>query len=250
MVSFSVIYGQINPIIHSDTLPFKDTLEYKPLKIEKYGAGFFSFGITGSGNYNLYKNSSGSIDDDLSEISFHEGKGFGYSVGVFAEVGLFKDLSIELKMLIKNKSGKMKGEYSFPIYNDRYAKTEHDLKINLSYYAFDLLLKYNFYSHFHLSCGASYEIPKDHKYSLKVSILSNDISYDNNANEKTFDENPILNTKDTYSLLFGLDYDIFITDMLFLSPGIQYEYSLNPVKTDTEWKITRFNGSIKIGLKL
>jgi hypothetical protein len=251
----SILFGQINPIYKSDSipLPYKDTIIIPevPIIMGPFKETFFSFGVIGYGNYNTYKGSFGIFEKGISCSSFDGGRGFEISGGVLFGFNIFTDFSIQLRALLENKSGKMKSEYFLPIYNDRYAKTEHNLDIKLYYYSFDFLLKYNIISRLNIISGASFGLPRINKYQLSVKILSDEISYENDQEEKCFEESQIMNASKRFSLKFGLGFDIpFLSDYLFVSPELIYDHPMNNIVTDSEWRVGSFNIAIILKLEL
>jgi hypothetical protein len=249
----SIANSQIKPLFRKDSIPifYKDTIPVTQIPVVSIPETFFSLGAIGCGNYNVYFGNFGIFERGMLISSFNNGTGQNFSGGIVAEINLFIGFSLQLRMLLENKSGKMKSEYLLPIYNDRYAKTEHNLDVKLYYYSFDLMLKYNFISNLYIVTGASYGQPKVYKYQLTVKILSDEISYENDLMQKTFSENRIMNMVKKYSLRFGLGYDIpVISNSLFISPEVGYDHPLHNIVSDSEWKVKSLNIAIILRLKL
>jgi hypothetical protein len=203
-----------------------------------------SIGIFGSGVYTKYQGSFGYIDNDLAGLNFENGEGINYSGGAFIEIYLYSDFSIRLRGLLDNESGKMKTDYYLPIINDKFAKTEHELRIKVFYISLDLLFKYDLSENIYLLAGGSYGIPFIHKYSHNVKISSDEISYGDGTTEKTFDEKEIPGLNKKISLKAGAGFNIpIIYNRLYVSPEILFEAPLSKIIPTSTWKSKSLFGS-------
>jgi hypothetical protein len=210
-----------------------------------------SIGIIGNGVYNKYYGSFGNSNGDLADLNFENGDGLNYSGGLFLESYLFNDFSLQLRILIDNNSGKMKTDYYLPIIDDKFAKTEHELKINIFYLSFDILGKIDLSEKYYIFAGGSFGIPLIHKYTQTVKIASAEISYENGLTEKTMSELDILKFNNKISFKGGLGFNIpIIPDKLFLSPEISIEIPLTKTVSGTNWETKSILGSLIIKYEL
>jgi hypothetical protein len=211
----------------------------------------FAFGIFANGVYNKYTGSFGTFENNLSCLNFENGEGISYSFGFLLECHFFTDISLQLRCMVDNKSGKMKKDYYLPIVNDKYARTTHELRMNLFYLSFDLLVKLDLSEKFYFFLGGSYGIPEIHKFEQNVKIASDEISYENGISEKSFGEKEITGMKNKISCKGGIGYNIpFIQDKLYLSPEISVEFPFTKIVSGSSWESRGFFGSIILKYEL
>ena len=219
-----------------------------------------SYGIFINGGLNIHAPDFDQLPPSPSCCpGYRSGSGLGYSGGLFFAFPVSDDLEINLRASYMNLSGKLTETETDNVHIFNPAtnrgvpgEIEHTIDASLTSVAFNPLISWRMGDQFRLHFGLNGAFLLDKKFDQKEEIVSPDFGVFRDTQQK---ERFVLNGQEIKNASpflaavtagASMDFPMNSNHTLFLVPEFWFNYGLNNVSSDVDWKIHQLTGGIAL----
>jgi outer membrane protein OmpA-like peptidoglycan-associated protein/opacity protein-like surface antigen len=220
----------------------------------------FAIGLQANGLYNQYNANFSNFQGTFDCGKFNNGYGLGYSFAIYIEKEIYNNVIIGFDACYVNRSGIFSVVSNLPIRDIDFTdlnqiKIDNNLEINLKYLDLMPYIKYNIinkneFLNLNIGLGFGIGLPVIAEFEQKEEIVSPDyvnfISTGTKERKIANDKIKSINSLH-YGLQLKLENLIELSNQLHLTQQLSFNYGLNNITNDVDWKISSF--AVGLGIR-